>query len=361
MGLRDPFGTNRKPGFNKGDKESKGRFKKAPKTKPTAPTSNPVSKFDSNADSSDIVQIPKIKRVELTSTSENQPFQTRWKSKKDIILTMESMDGENPTLSISGDGIKTVEIPTQYLEAFLEFSGYNPISSHKISYMRNFSSPRKYGAVVDETTSDGYYVIPGQSNMDDGTPFLQWSDRSENRENPDWSLTISGLFWKSIAKAKWDDPNGVKTLVELMKNPKELYAQAALLYPSEMSTITAKMQHLKELAEFKINSSPGDRISGPAINSKLRRSIPNAPKDSIDIDKFYYEKTSDGIRLIALYIGGVEESYGYDELSSKLKENSYSSNNLYRLLDDTYKVLESLDPVKFAKDAEDELEETEEE
>lgn len=47
MGLGDLFGgNNRKPGFNKGDKSTGGKFKKAPIVKPVIPTSNPRKKIE---------------------------------------------------------------------------------------------------------------------------------------------------------------------------------------------------------------------------------------------------------------------------------------------------------------------------
>jgi len=41
MGAMDLFGSKRKPGFNKGDKSTGGRFKKAPILKSIVPTPSP--------------------------------------------------------------------------------------------------------------------------------------------------------------------------------------------------------------------------------------------------------------------------------------------------------------------------------
>lgn len=65
MGLSDLFGSKRKPGFNKGDKSSGGKFKKAPPLKTVVPTSSPIKKIESQ-DIGDLVygtQTPQIREL----------------------------------------------------------------------------------------------------------------------------------------------------------------------------------------------------------------------------------------------------------------------------------------------------------
>lgn len=80
MGLMDLFGSSRKPGFNKGDKSSGGKFKKAPRLKTAVPTSSPKIKIVSQ-DADDLVygtQTPQILelmvRFDKITAADNERF-----------------------------------------------------------------------------------------------------------------------------------------------------------------------------------------------------------------------------------------------------------------------------------------------
>lgn len=63
MGSMDLFGSKRKPGFNKGDKSTGGRFKKAPILKSNVPTSNPRKKIEPK-DVSDLIYGPQTPQIQ---------------------------------------------------------------------------------------------------------------------------------------------------------------------------------------------------------------------------------------------------------------------------------------------------------
>lgn len=219
-------------------------------------------------------------------------------------------------------------------------------------YRMNYSNPRKYGAILDDS-SDGRYTIEGYDTTQYGAAYIQWSDYSEEDKDsqPHWSLTIEGLFWESVGKARWDDEAGVKALVELMANREQLYTQAALLYPERMAVVTAKMTYHKELNEWKIASLPGQRLPAPTVTKRIRRGSKEVP--GFANDRLYLEKTLDGFRLVIAYEEGNEESYNYEELDAQLKISSDKEHRINALLEGYYEarfnLFELLDPVKYAQ------------
>ena len=228
-------------------------------------------------------------------------FRMPWKSKNEVNIVMESNDGFNPTIMISKERLPTVEIPSEYFEALVELSGYNPIYSHRLGYQKNFNNLSKYGLVKDESNSDGYYVLPGQNYLQAGTPYILWRESSgpiEDRVHH-WVLSMDGLYFGAIATANWDDSEAVKALVSLMHNTNELYTQAVLLFPSYMKDIIAKVQHNNDFANWIDNDTLTHRLPLPPIRDIRRKG--SVMKTDLNIISFQYEKAPDGLRLIVLY------------------------------------------------------------
>lgn len=156
---------------------------------------------------------------------------------------------------------------------------------------RRISSPLRYslGLMVESRVEQDCLVNKGDeekelfgSYVPPLTAYLRWGmtpvDETKSLEEGKanyqygWTLGLSGLQTghEGIAASTWDNPEGIKNLVELLEDRESLLVLATLAFPSAMESA------FKNLSVYKILNKYGDpfeNTNSRAVQKKLSEAI----------------------------------------------------------------------------------------
>ena len=234
-----------------------------------------------------------------------EPMRSEWISDGGIVFTMESYGLNDPTVTISSENATSIVIPVEYVKAFLEYSKSEPLSRHIVKGKLAYACPIKYGAVKAPGHED-IYTPQGLEYTEPGTPFIMWFLNGMGQEDsePEYALSIQGLFYKIIMKAKWNDVEGVRNLVELMLDSKRALTIAALTSPEEAKMLTSTLNANAILEDWATKSLPGDTYPCP-----IR---PNDASRALGITDIYYLKREEYVCLVLRKYNGEEKAYDHE-------------------------------------------------
>lgn len=232
----------------------------------------------------DLEQPVAVSLTDSTGTIHNIPF-------GDAVRLANMIRALQSDLTIVDIARREAHHPALYADAakLLHGGGRDPHGGHMLGMLYPANA-------IDErvSTPPGDSLNWHSSTPPEGTPFLRWHD---DDDESGWVITLSstqGLGVHGLGIARWNDPAGIRRLVETMQDEESVHALAAIMAPHVAARLTSR----------RLGRAMREAGSLPNVSiAKARRVLRKANLISEDKQPLY---GSGRIRFVSIEVDGMK-------------------------------------------------------